>query len=573
MRITISRRHRIAFVLILALGLALRLWRLDFGQELPYLAHTDEPTQYDPAVRIIQTGDLNPHFFNYPSLTIYIDALVLYGGYWGGRLLGRFDSVKDLQPIRTVEMAVGIVGNPQLLLLGRATTAVAGTATLGLLYALTRHLTERAWVPFLAMGVLAISIAHVRLSHYMTVDVIATFFAVACVTACTLAIARRDRRLLWVAALCGGLATSSKYNYAVLSVPVGLACLLETGKAMADPGCAGMHPPRALSRGPRLIVAWLVRKGLSLLLCSVLFCGAFVVASPYVLLDFENASRGILREIQHYSRGHLGVTGNSFLWYARYLWQGNPFYLIFGLPGLALAAWRRWRVALPVVVATAIYAAAIGIQAVHFDRNVLPVLVLLIAGMGVAVDAIAGWLPERVRHWRVGEGRVVVYPVLLVLALVPLLPSLWLLPPLLQLPDPSGKALAQAWFDRAIETPVARQELARCKIIAESYTVYLDPKRYNVRYESTITSEEYGLLGLKAGGYDIVILGSGMYARFYENPEVYADEVRTYDAFFALPDVLAFEGRYDPLEFREGGGQVNVFFLTEQGRQFWRAVE
>ncbi|MFN2286438.1 MAG: glycosyl transferase family 39, partial [Anaerolineae bacterium] len=59
-------------VAILAVALFLRLWRLDFGMELPYLAHTDEPTQYNPAINILKTGDLNPHFFNYPSLTIYL---------------------------------------------------------------------------------------------------------------------------------------------------------------------------------------------------------------------------------------------------------------------------------------------------------------------------------------------------------------------------------------------------------------------------------------------------------------------------------------------------------------------
>ena len=132
MRPFTSKRHQITLLLIVLLALLLRLWRLDFGQELPYLAHTDEPTQYNPAIRIIKTGDLNPHFFNYPSLTIYIDTVVLYLGFLVGRLLGAFESVADLQPIRTVQMAVGVVGNPGLLLLGRATTALIGTLTMHL---------------------------------------------------------------------------------------------------------------------------------------------------------------------------------------------------------------------------------------------------------------------------------------------------------------------------------------------------------------------------------------------------------------------------------------------------------
>jgi hypothetical protein len=160
------------------------------------------------------------------------------------------------------------------------------------------------------------------------------------------------------------------------------------------------------------------------------------------------------------------------------------------------------------------------------------------------------------------------------LVLLPLIPSLWTLPAFLQPPQPSGKAEAQAWFDRAIETPAMEQRLRRLEIAAESYTVYLDPERYDVKYYSTITDQERGLIAFKVLKYDIVILGSGMFDRFYQNPDVYAEQVATYDAFFdTIPDSLAFEGRNDPLDFRGAGGRVYVFFLTPQGRAFMEAME
>lgn len=533
--------------ILLLLGLLLRLWRLDFGQELPYLAHTDEPTQVNPAIRMIQTGDLNPHFFNYPSLTIYLDAAAMYAGFWIGRLLGVFESMDDLQPIRTVAMAVGVVGTPAMLLLGRAVSAGTGTLTVGLVYVLARRFAKQWWTPLFASLLLAISTAHVRFSHYMTVDVIATFFAVACVTACTIALSRGDRRYLWLGALCGGLAASSKYNYAVLCVPVGLTCLL-------DPSAAPGH---------RVIQG---------LVSALLFGLAFVITSPFVLLDLEHASRGILREIKHYASGHLGVTGNSFVWYLVYLWQVNPFYLLLGVPGLVAMAWRRTRVAVPAIVSVAIMYGLIGRQAVHFDRNALPVMVLSIVGVGAAVDAIAGWLSCKARAW--GMHRVASSLAVVVLVLVAMLPSLWMLPALLQPARPNGKAQAQAWFDQAAETPSVAPHLRKAKIAAEAYTVYLDPEIMDVRYESTITNVEYGLLGLKALDYDVVILGSGMFQRFYDHPEVYASEVRVYDAFWErVPNQLAFESAYDPLEFRDGGGQVYVFFLTERGIAIQRAME
>lgn len=556
MRDLVSNKYYVALLIIVLLGLFLRVWRLDFGQELPYQAHTDEHTQYNPAITMLKTGDWNPHFFNYPSLTLYLDAIVLYAGFIVGKFLGVYESIADLGLIRRAQMAVGVMDTPELLLLGRATTATIGTMTIGLVYVLTKSLTRLKWTPLFVALLLAISMAHIRFSHYMTVDVIATFFAVACVTACTLALSSENRRWLWAAAVCGGLAASSKYNYAVLVLPVGLVSLLEPS------------------------FRWDRKTVTRIFVSGCLFCLAFAFTSPYVLLDFETAfEKGIMREIRHYATGHLGVTGSSFLWYLEYVWQVNAFYLLLGIPGLALAVWKRGRVAVPLVLSVVIYYLLIGRQAVHFDRNVLPVMVLLMVGVGIAVDSVVTAIPSGSQGRTLDLGAVQVPLVSLILALVSLLPSLWGLPALLHPSSPSGKAQAQMWFDQALETPYGQQHLTQgqsptLNILAEAYTVYLDPKRCQVDYRPTITEIEHGLAGIKSQGYDIVILGSGMFFRFYQNPDVYADQVDVYDAFFErVPDSMAFEGKYDPLEFREGGGQVYVFFLTDQAREFKREME
>ena len=471
----------------------------------------------------------------------------MYAGYWAGRLTGAFTSLQDLQPIRTVQMSVGVVGTPSLLLLGRATTAVIGALSIGVVFSLTRQVTRNPALAWVAPLLLAVSQTHIRLSHYMTVDVIATFFALACVAACTAALASGKRGLLWLGAACGGLATSSKYNYAVLAIPVALSALLD-----------------ARAR-------WGRRIG-HVVLCGVLFSLSFALTSPYVLLDFEHARAAIEREIEHYATGHLGVTGNSFVWYLSCMWRDNPALLVLGIPGLIAATWRHKRVAVPLVVAAIGYYGLIGNQAVHFDRNVLPVMLLLMAGAGTMVEVLGEWMPRRARRW--GVERLRFSPALALLVLLPLVPSLWRLPAFLQPPQPSGKAKAQAWFDRAIETPATEQRLRRLKIAAESYTVYLDPERYDVQYYSTITNQEHGLMAFKVLKYDVVILGSGMFHRFYDDPEVYAEQVRVYDALFnTVPDYLAFEGRSDPLDFRGGGGHVYVFFLTPRGRAFMEEME
>jgi 4-amino-4-deoxy-L-arabinose transferase-like glycosyltransferase len=542
---TISNK-RLTWVLlaaVLAVALFLRLWRLDFGMELPYLAHTDEPTQYNPAIQMITTGDLNPHFFNYPSLTIYLNAAVICVVFGIGRLVGTYTSLADLQPIRFLQMSVGLVGTPSMLLVGRAVTAVFGTLTVGLLFALVRRFTQRAWGALLAALLLAISLSHVQLSHYMTVDVIATAFVTAALVACAEALVRDDgaraQRWLWAAAVCGGLATSCKYNYAVLSVSVGLAGLLMAGTLR--------------ERIRRVIVS------------GVLFCSAFALTSPFVLLDAGAAFPAIRSEMRHYATGHLGVTGSSFLWYLGYLWKINPFYLLLGIPGLGLALWRMRRLAVPPVVFVIAYFALIGEQAVHFDRNVLPVLVFLIAGVGVTVGVLVDAVVAR--PGRRSQPLLILFSLIL-LSLIPLLPSLAMLPPVLQSSKPSGRAQAQAWFDQRLVTPEDCRALDALKVVAESYTVYVDPDCCDVEYMATITTLSTDLDYFQRHGYDVVIVGSGMFNRFYETPDVYAKEAGLYNALFAHVPYLAFENAYDPLEFRENGARVYVFLLTEQAQQW-----
>src|SRR4029453_9837981 len=59
---------RLGLLLVLVIGFGLRTFSAGYG--LPDLYHPDEPKIVERAVRFHQ-GDLNPRFFNYPSLYMY----------------------------------------------------------------------------------------------------------------------------------------------------------------------------------------------------------------------------------------------------------------------------------------------------------------------------------------------------------------------------------------------------------------------------------------------------------------------------------------------------------------------
>ena len=61
----------LTFCAVLMIGIALRGYTL--GYDLPYIYHPDEPVNVDITQQVFKSGDLNPHFFVYPSLLYYVN--------------------------------------------------------------------------------------------------------------------------------------------------------------------------------------------------------------------------------------------------------------------------------------------------------------------------------------------------------------------------------------------------------------------------------------------------------------------------------------------------------------------
>src|SRR3989304_1548012 len=75
------------------------------------------------------TGDLNPHYFIYPSLYMYVLFIVYGMTYIGGRLLGAFGSTDDF-------IRLFFTDAPIFYLPGRLIAAFGGVATGWMVYKL-----------------------------------------------------------------------------------------------------------------------------------------------------------------------------------------------------------------------------------------------------------------------------------------------------------------------------------------------------------------------------------------------------------------------------------------------------
>jgi 4-amino-4-deoxy-L-arabinose transferase-like glycosyltransferase len=281
------RPSRVGLAIVLATAAILRFWALGHG--IPYAVGVDEPEIVDRAVNAMRSGNFNPRFHDYPGLYIHAQTGTAVVRFLAGALTGRWSSL-DQAPTWAFYAW------------GRALTAALGVATVFLVFQIGMRWGARH--ALFAAGLLAVLPTHVRESHYVLTDVPLTFFMT---LAMLLSLVAHERATLGAFALAGaaaGLATATKYNGA-------LALMLP------------------------LLAAWMTTQAKPTRLACALtavgaFGAAFVVGSPYTLLDLPGFLNNVARLSNEY-RTELVSSEPSWLLYMKHLRR------TFGLAGLLLA--------------------------------------------------------------------------------------------------------------------------------------------------------------------------------------------------------------------------------------------
>ena len=174
-------------------ALALRLVGLRFG--LPAVYNPDEIAIVARALTFAK-GTLIPVIFLYPSFFFYVLFAwlgVYFAFVW---LTGGVSSLAELPKL--------YFANPTgIYTAGRALGAIAGTATVLLLYRLAARVTNTR-AALAAATFLAVAPLHVRDSHYATTDNPKTFFVMAAMLATERFYRTRDARDAWLAGALAG---------------------------------------------------------------------------------------------------------------------------------------------------------------------------------------------------------------------------------------------------------------------------------------------------------------------------------------------------------------------------------
>lgn len=470
------------------------------GWGAPFVYHPDEHFVLHPALDVARTGDLNPHWFQYPSLLIYLQAAIVAAVHAvNGAALESNHLANGIGPWDALPAQWPFVLGGRLLV---AASAVAGVALL----ARAGGRLHGSATGLLAGGFLMVCALHNASSHYLTTDVPATTLLIAAMAATAGA---RPRWLL--AGLLAGLAAGTKYT-------AGIAVLVPALAALDAP-----LPRETARRWSRTLLG---------------FVAGFLVATPYALLDAVSFWEGLEAQRRNYY-AWAGQEGNL-AWYVGYLYRDGlgPVITVLAALGLALGAgralaalWRRrdFGRALAFVVPVLVYVPWIASYPSRAERNLIVVLPFLCLA---AADALR-------RLCALARPPVVAAGLLAALggaALVFALPPLRSFNHRLTLPD--NRTVALAWI---------REHLPEgTRIVREEYTPQIPRDEYAVDYVFSLARQPYSRYLMDRVEY--LVTSSNVFQRSIEPPYIGGEAGREfYRVLFGLPLVKQFpQGPYTP---------------------------
>ena len=351
----------VVLIVILITGFGLRVWGISSGLPQSYVA--DEYETVHSTVTMMKRGELNPHWWYYPSLKRYVNMAAYTGVFLALAHSGHWWNINQV----TVE---------DMLYWGRFVTVVFGTAAVLVSFFLGRRLFGTR-VGLMAAALLAVFPSAVVQSQINKPDGMLVFMVTLSVLVTLVYLEEGGRKLALASGVAVGLAAGTKYNGVVVLLPLLLAVLLRHGRRfLATPD-----------------LYW----GLG---ASVV---AFFITTPFFLADFATFLDHLASNLYSYGfAGHEGATGvDNWYHHARYaaIFGSGTLAFLAALAGLALALHRldvRLAVALTFPI---LYASVASSQQVHWAGLFVPVypFLAILAAYAVHEGSIA------VARWRRSE--------------------------------------------------------------------------------------------------------------------------------------------------------------------------
>jgi 4-amino-4-deoxy-L-arabinose transferase-like glycosyltransferase len=491
---TVIRDNYLLF-LILFLGIILRIYAVDFG--LPYRYHPDEITVIGHALRFGE-GDLNPHFFNYPSFHLYL-LFFCYGLYYViGQIFGIFTNPTDFQELYYSDPT-------SFYLIGRLLTVVFSVTTIVIVYYIGKILCNKR-LGLVAACFLTVTPLHVSCSHFATVDVPVTFWITLTVLFSIYILKKGDFKYYLLAGVSSGLAISTKYNGALLMIVVFIVHILRNA-----PDTNNKHFVEIFKK---LLNSNIVMYVLLLVL-------VFLTTTPYALLDFNTFIRDFTSETLHMKSGHLGFENESNGWLYHItvnLLPNMGIYGYFSIFSVFYAIIKHKKEYVPLLSWVLVYFLIIGSWSTLFARYLMPLLPFLAIFSGILLFEMIRYITHRSSIQKLKHNhQVITICLVIIIAFTPLMSCIsW--DQKMSLKD--TRTIGKEWIDSNL--------LKGSKIAMEGYTPQISENKYKILKDSSLGKHNF--TWYKNQNVTYFVLSSNVYNPYYSAKNKYPDYVKNYES-------------------------------------------
>lgn len=347
--------------LFIIIGCIVRYWGINFG--LPHLdCRPDELVVVNIALKF-GTGDLNPHFFRYPTFYMYFISF-FYGVYYLlGRVSGKYALLQDF-------VSEAVINRTNFFLIDRYISAFFGVATIYVVYKLTKSLFDDD-TGLVSSFLMSLAYLHVRDSHFGVTDVFMTFLVMCSIFYIIKCYKDGNIKNYIFAGIFGGLAMSTKYNGLLVIIPIFI-----------------VHYLNIFNEKLRFVKLFLDKR-------ILFFIGVFVIAflfgTPFALLDYNKFISDVLFEMRHLHIGHgidLGIGWWYHLKFSLFLGLGWSLFFL-SLVGIFVLMKKDIRKALILFSFPLCYYVLMGRGHSVFVRYVIPLIPFLCITAGLFITAIS----------------------------------------------------------------------------------------------------------------------------------------------------------------------------------------
>jgi 4-amino-4-deoxy-L-arabinose transferase-like glycosyltransferase len=324
----------------------------------PFLINVDEPTFVERAVRIVSTGDLNPHWFGHPgTITIYLlsalyylRSMIVHGKIH--ELLNYYHSHPE--PFHR---------------LGKYMIVFFAMFSVFLTWAIAKKLTNR-WIALMVSLLLISAPLQINYAALIRSDMNEVVGILLCCIF-TMRIAERGKTLEFILAGASlGLAVTAKWPAVVVCLSIVLA--------------TGLYFNR--------VEFWRTPRPYALIFLSAVssVIATFLIA-PYIFLDFGTVLDNVAQERRPYHLGHTASNVADNLWRYIDVLVGQISFLggALAIVGIFFAVVvRRNRSAIVLVSVFLTYLIFLSMQYLWWERWALPLLPLICVFIGIGLYGI-----------------------------------------------------------------------------------------------------------------------------------------------------------------------------------------